>query len=85
MAQGSLVTGAISAHGTNSSFTQGVPTVGRITDGAIVERSVKFELAQEKDPTIELRNPDFATAERIAHAVNRRLSAKIATVDDPQP
>lgn len=84
VAQGSLVTGAISAHGTNASFTQGVPTVGRITDGAIVEKSVKFKLADETTPTLELRNPDFTTAERIAHAVNRQLGAAIATIDDPR-
>lgn len=84
VAQGSLVTGAISAHGANASFTQGVPTVGRITDGAIVEKSVKFKLADETKPTLELRNPDFTTAERIAHAVDRKLGGTIATVNDPR-
>lgn len=84
VAQGSLVTGAIAAQGTNASFTQGVPTVGRITNGAIVERSVNFKLASETMPKLELRNPDFTTATRIANAVNLRLGPGIATVDDPR-
>ncbi|HEX7389220.1 MAG TPA: flagellar basal body P-ring protein FlgI [Acidiphilium sp.] len=84
VAQGSLVTGAIAAHGANASFTQGVPTVGRITNGAIVERSVNFSLASETDPKLELRNPDFTTAERIVNAIDGRLGPGTATMNDPR-
>lgn len=84
VAQGSLVTGAIAAQGANASFTQGVPTVGRITNGAIVERSVRFKLASETMPKLELRNPDFTTATRIAEAVDQQLGAGTATVEDPR-
>ncbi len=84
VAQGSLVTGAIQAAGANASFTQGVPTVGRITNGAIVERSVSFKLASEKTPKLELRNPDFTTAMRISRVIDERLGPGIATVDDPR-
>lgn len=84
VAQGSLVTGAISAHGANASFTQGVPTVGRITNGAIVERSVNFSLATQTAPKLELRNPDFTTAERIVRAIDARLGPGVATMDDPR-
>jgi flagellar P-ring protein precursor FlgI len=84
VAQGSLVTGAIKASGANSSFTQGVPTVGRVTNGAIVERSVNFKLAARTDPQLELRNPDFTTASRIVTAINDRLGPGVATMDDPR-
>ncbi len=84
VAQGSLVTGAIAAQGANASFTQGVPTVGRITNGAIVERSVNFNLAGETSPKLELRNPDFNTAARIARVINHQLGGGVATVDDPR-
>jgi len=84
VAQGSLVTGAITASGANGSFTQGVPTVGRISDGAIVERAVDFSLASETNPSLQLRNPDFTTAERIAGAVNATLGENVATVSDPR-
>jgi flagellar P-ring protein precursor FlgI len=83
VAQGSLVTGAIAAQGANASFTQGVPTVGRITNGAVVERSVNFNLAGETAPKLELRNPDFNTAARIARVINHQLGGGVATVDDP--
>lgn len=84
VAQGSLVTGAIKAGGANASFTQGVPTVGRITNGAIVERSVNYKLAAETTPKLELRNPDFTTASRIVAAVDERLGPGVATMDDPR-
>ncbi len=84
VAQGSMVTGAITASGANGNFTQGVPTVGRISDGAIVERAVQFALASETDPSLQLRNPDFTTAERIAAAVNETLGYGTARVDDPR-
>jgi flagellar P-ring protein precursor FlgI len=84
VAQGSMVTGAITAAGANSSYTQGVPTVGRISDGAIVERAVDFSLAAETNPSLQLRNPDFTTAERIASAVNGTLGYGVATVADPR-
>ena len=84
VAQGSLVTGAIAASGVNSSFTQGVPTVGRITNGGIVERSVNFSLASEIMPKLELRNPDLTTATRIAQAINQQFRTVLARVDDPR-
>ncbi len=84
VAQGSLVTGAITAAGANASFTQGVPTVGRISNGGIVERSVNFTLASETMPKLELRNPDFTTATRIAQAVDEQFRTNIATVEDPR-
>jgi flagellar P-ring protein precursor FlgI len=84
VAQGSMVTGAITAAGASGSYTQGVPTVGRISDGAIVERAVEFSLASEPDPSLQLRNPDFTTAERVAAAVNETLGDGVATVADPR-
>ena len=84
VAQGSLVTGAIAASGTNSSFTQGVPTVGRIANGGVVERAIDFSLASETNPSLQLRNPDLTTAERIAGAVNDTLGYGVATVADPR-
>ncbi len=38
VAQGALATGAITARGQNASVTRGVPTAGRIANGATVER-----------------------------------------------
>nr|WP_313453632.1 flagellar basal body P-ring protein FlgI [Brevundimonas sp.] len=71
VAQGSIQTGAVSASGgSGSSVTRGVPTAGRIASGALVERETGFEMANMNEVRLNLRNPDFTTAQRVAAAVN---------------
>ena len=48
VAQGALATGAIAARGAAASVTRGVPTSGRIANGATVEREVGFQLAAKR-------------------------------------
>jgi flagellar P-ring protein precursor FlgI len=83
VAQGPVATGAISARGQAQSITRGVPTSGRIANGAVVEAAIPFEMARMTNPTLELRNPDLTTAVRIAGAVNRAMGAGIAKATDP--
>src|SRR6202000_2724347 len=45
--QGPVAVGGFSATGQASSVTQGVPTSGRISNGAIIERETGFVLANE--------------------------------------
>src|SRR5271165_3368591 len=73
VAQGAIATGAVSARGAASSVTRGVPTSGRIANGATVEREVAFRLDKTSALRLGLRNPDFTTAQRIAIAINRAL------------
>src|ERR1700750_578227 len=47
VAQGPVAIGGFSASGAASSVTQGVPTAGRIANGAIVEREIGFTLANQ--------------------------------------
>lgn len=84
VAQGALATGAISAGGAASSVTRGVPTAGRIANGATVEREVPFQLASRQAPRLGLRNPDLTTARRMADAINRALGRGTATATDPR-
>ncbi|MFI4935657.1 MAG: flagellar basal body P-ring protein FlgI [Caulobacterales bacterium] len=71
VAQGTVQTGAVSASGASgSSVTKGVPTAGRIADGAIIEREIGFQLASMTQLRMTLRNPDFTTARRISDAIN---------------
>lgn len=67
-------------------MTQGVPTTARIPNGAIVEREVKFALNDIRPVVLELRNPDFGTAIRIADTINvysnRRFRKAIAREQD---
>ena len=57
-------------------MTQGVPTAGRVPNGAIVERSVKAEFDDQSTLTLQLRNPEFSTAIRIADAINDYTSQR---------
>src|ERR1700749_4696745 len=45
VAQGSLAIGGFEAQGEAAKITRGVPTVGRLTNGAIIEREIEFTLA----------------------------------------
>jgi len=83
VAQGALSIGGFSAAGDAATITQGVPTTGRVPDGAIVEREVNFELANLQQVRLALRNPDFTTAQRIEAAINQFAGANIASATDP--
>ena len=49
------------------------PTTARIPGGAIVERSVPFDLKQVHVVSVLLNDADFHTAERMAGAINHTL------------
>ena len=83
VAQGALSTGAIAARGAASSVTRGVPTAGRISNGATVEREIKFRLDKGQALRLGLRNPDLTTARRIALAINGALGP-ISKALDPR-
>jgi flagellar P-ring protein precursor FlgI len=48
------------------------PTVGLISNGAIVEREVPAQFVQDDTLRLLLHNPDFASAARMADAINLR-------------
>ena len=83
VAQGSLAIGGFSAQGDAASITRGVPTVGRIANGAIIEREIDFALNRLPNVRLALRNADFTTAKRIASAVNDYLGTRSAEPVDP--
>ncbi|WP_020084276.1 flagellar basal body P-ring protein FlgI [Hyphomicrobium zavarzinii] len=70
VAQGPVAVSGFSATGRAESLSQNVPTTGRIPNGALVEREVAGSLDDEGTLVLELRNPDFSTAVRIADAIN---------------
>jgi len=83
LSQGPVSIGGFVAQGQAASVTRGVPTAGRIANGAIVEREVTYSLANQKTLKLALHNPDLTTASRIADAVNAYLGQSIAVVGDP--
>ncbi len=68
--QGQVAIGGFTAGGAGATVTQGVPTSGRIANGALVENEIKFDLNKMKAMKLSLRNPDFTTSRRVADAIN---------------
>jgi flagellar P-ring protein precursor FlgI len=83
VAQGSVSTGGVAAKGQGASVTKGVPTAGRVAEGAIVEREIGFELAKMHTMNLMLRNPDLTTARRVADVINAHLQDQDAHAVDP--
>ncbi|MGF7175642.1 flagellar basal body P-ring protein FlgI [Azospirillum doebereinerae] len=81
--QGPIAVSGFSAQGQGASVTRGVPTSGRISSGAIVEREIQFALAELPVLRLSLRNPDFTTAQRVATAINIQLRGNRAQATDP--
>jgi len=82
VAQGSISSGFSASGASGSSVTKGVPTAGRIANGAIVEREVNFHLSELDTLRLSLRNPDFTTAQRVADAINKHLKMTLAQATD---
>jgi flagellar P-ring protein FlgI len=83
VAQGSLAIGGFQVEGEAAKITRGVPTVGRLPNGAIIEREIEFSLAKLGQLRLALRNADFTTAKRIAIAVNDYIGSPVAEPLDP--
>ena len=82
VAQGTLAVGGFVATGAAETVVKGVPTSGRIPNGAIVERELPFQLSDLKRVRLSLRNPDFTTARRISRAINAFVGLKTAKASD---
>jgi flagellar P-ring protein precursor FlgI len=68
-AQGAVSVTGFDAAGQAEIVSQGVPTAGRISNGAIIELASPPPI-EELRMFLELRNPDYATAVRIIDAIN---------------
>lgn len=86
VAQGAVTVSGFQAGGRAESVTQGVPTSGRIANGALVERSAPGSFESKGPIALELRNPDFRTAVHIVDVINvyakRRFGRKVAREQD---
>ncbi len=83
VAQGPIAVGGFSASGDSGSVTRGVPTAGRISNGALVERELAFDIAGQQELRLALRNPDFTTARRMAAAINQEVGEGAARALNP--
>lgn len=78
-AQGPLALGGYAAGGIGNVKSVNHPTVGRIVEGAIVERETQVDLSQFHTVSLILRNPDFAATRDMADAINDEFHNTIAT------
>jgi flagellar P-ring protein FlgI len=87
-AQGQITISGYLAKGAAESITSGIPTRGRIPNGAIVEQDAPGGFDETMPLEFELRNPDFTTAVRIMDVINdfakQRYGMPIARAKDWQ-
>jgi len=82
MAQGPLSIGGIAAGGRGNSVEINHPTVGRVPNGATVERSIAVELGASKPLTLILHDEDFTTASRLQQTINDMFGSGCARAVD---
>lgn len=70
LAQGPIAVSGFAAAGQSETLTHGVATVGRIANGAAIEREPPKPETDAGTLVLELRNADFDTSVRIADAIN---------------
>ena len=79
IAQGSLTVTGISQTGAGSSVEIGIPTAGRIPNGAIVERLIESPFETADHFVLNVRNADFTTTHAITQAINNLYGPGLAT------
>lgn len=83
IAQGSLIVGGLGAEGLDGSrVVINTPTVGRVPNGATVERAVKSPFMQNDYITFNLNRPDFTTAKRLEKTINDLIGPNSAQALD---
>jgi len=83
VAQGNLIVGGLSAAGADgSSITINIPSVGRIPNGATVERTVRSSFYQGNTLTLNLNESDFTTAKRVVESINKAVGPGMASALD---
>ena len=83
MAQGNLIVGGLGVEGQDGSrITINVPSVGRIPNGATIEKEITNPFAVGNHITLNLKRPDFTTAKRLSDTINRVLGPDNAFAQD---
>lgn len=78
IAQGSLVVSGLGAEGLDGSrIIINTPTVGRIANGATVERAIPSPFGQGDYITFNLHNSDFTTAKRLSDTINKMFGGSV--------
>jgi flagellar P-ring protein precursor FlgI len=84
IAQGNLAVGGLGLSGEDGSkISINIPSVGRVPNGATIEREVPTILGDAELLTLNLHQPDFTTSIRLADSINALLGAGAAIAHDP--
>ena len=83
VAQGGLSVGGFAASGDGASVVQNHPTVGKIPNGARIEKAAPrgMTIDQEK-VVVMLRTPDFTTVRRMKDEINKNFGSGMAKAVD---
>ncbi|MGD0096764.1 MAG: flagellar basal body P-ring protein FlgI [Terracidiphilus sp.] len=81
-AQGPLVIGGYSEGAAGNTKSVNHPTVGRIAEGATVERDAAVDLSRFKTVSLLLQNPDFTASRDIADVINKDFGKPVAAALD---
>ncbi len=82
VAQGPVATGGFTVGAnTGDKVQKNFTTVGRVVQGASVEREIPFNLNHADSLTLALNKPDFTTATRVAQSINASLGNVARTQD----
>jgi flagellar P-ring protein FlgI len=83
VAQGPIVIGGYRFSGSSGSKVEkNHPTVGLISEGAIVEREIPSHLGDSGQMQLALRTPDFTTALKMTQTINSALGGSYAQAMD---
>ena len=83
IAQGNLVVGGLGVEGSDGSkVTVNIPSVGRIPNGATVERTVSTPFTRSNRVVLNLHTADFTTTHRVVKAINQLIGEGTAKALD---
>ncbi|MBN2695297.1 flagellar basal body P-ring protein FlgI [bacterium] len=83
LAQGNISITGYSAEGKNGSKNiKNHNTVGRVPNGATIEKELKNNTLQQKSIELTLQKPDFTTAYRVMQTINEQLGGEFASATD---
>ena len=82
VAQGPISIGGFSVQGAARGVQKNHLTVGRISNGALVEKEIKSNFNVKDEIILALKKTDFTTASRITRAINNNMKDEVATMID---
>ncbi|MBC8285996.1 MAG: flagellar basal body P-ring protein FlgI [Nitrospinae bacterium] len=80
VAQGPLSIGGFSVSGSARGVQKNHLTVGRISNGALIEKEIKYDFNAKSEIILALKKTDFTTASRISKAINDNMKDDLASI-----